>query len=264
MLSRISVIPFVIITVACALLGACCASARNEKSAPPPPDPIARFAGRWAKFGPYNIIGAGSDQVWTIAREDGCWSLAITVVNHPSVNAESRELTRTTYAPTPLAWRDGRLEFVDPRSPEVRQRFTVDVVGDHLMLPAVVQRDERTWEYQSGSDRESFQCAHDPHVVPGGDAVLSLVGVRDRPCFYRTIEDKSGLGKGEMKPAILFFQIDPSGAEHVCARVVFEGEPWGTVVWRGTSFSGFFGESWERLDDENWYRITFLPRVERP
>jgi hypothetical protein len=44
----------------------------------------------------------------------------------------------------------------------------------------------------------------------------------------------------------------------------FEGEPWGTVAWRSTSFSGFFGEPWERLDDQRWSRIQVLPRVPSP
>lgn len=264
MLSHITRVPYMLLAGACALLGACCALHSTEKPAHPPPDPIARFAGRWARFGPYNIIGAGSDHIWTIAREDGCWSLAITVVRHPSVNEKSRALTRTSYAPTPLTWRDGRLDFVYPPSPLFRTRLTADIVGDRLMLPALVQRDQRKWEFEAWNERELFQCEHDPRLVPSGSAVVSLIGYPGKPCYYRTSTARSWMTQDRMVLCIVFFQLAPDGAEHICAQLVFEGEPYGTVMRLGESYSGFAGDAWERLSDEDWRTIQALPLVQPP
>lgn len=253
-----------IVASLCALLSGCLSSTRPAEQETVPADPIARFEGRWVQRGPYNIIGAGIDEVATIARDGDGWTIAFTLVRHPSVNEKSRELTRVEYAPAPLEWEDGCLAYTDPRRPGLRTQRTVDIVGERMLLPAVVQRDERTWEFRGDHERDSFQCEHDPRVVPTGTAVQSRAAYPQLPSHYRMTEASSLAKQGTLAPCLQFFQIAPDGSEHVCAQLMLEREPWGIYVRFGDSWSGYAGDGWDRLSDADWLALQAIRLVQPP
>jgi hypothetical protein len=246
------------LAIACLAAATSCRSGAATETAGTP-DPIAPYAGRWIQRGPYDIIGAGTDEVLTIARDEHGWTLAITLVLHPSVNEASRALTRVEYAPTPLVWRAGCLEYPNPRQPACRERLTVDMVGERMMLPAIVRRDERTWEFQGRHDHDTFQCDHDPFVVPEGGAVTNRIGYPKQPCYYRMTETRSLEQQGTHVPCLQFFQIAPDGSEHMCVQLVFERGQYGTLLRLGTTYSGYAGDPWMRCPDEEWRAVQAVP-----
>lgn len=227
----------------------------------PRADPLAAFEGSWIHRAPRSIIGRGTDEVWTIQRTDAGWTLAVTTVHYPSVNEPSRAVLRGTYAPVPLAWTDGGFEFVHPQRPAFVERLTAERVGDVMRAPALVRRDERTWEYRSWRESERFQCEHDPRVVTSGRATLTRPGHADRAMHYRSATAPSSSSLSAPVPCLEFFELDADGREDIQVRILFEAEPWGTIERRGAGWDGFAGRQWELLDAHEWAEIRALPHT---
>jgi hypothetical protein len=251
------------------LLLALAAGCQAPSSAPPgsievPPearDPIAAYAGRWIRRGPYNIIGAGRDTIWTIDRAASGWTIRLTIVHHPSVNEDVRTITREDFEPSALAWVSGALEFKSPRNPEQVELATVAVIDDKLHFPVVVQRDERTWEYRTWLEGGVMQCAHDPRVVPAGDATHPFARWKGERSTYRTRQVPSVHAPGTQVTAIEFCETSPQGVDVPCAVLVLEVPPNPPHIRRpGDSFHFLFaGTQYSRLSDEGWRAILAMP-----
>jgi hypothetical protein len=252
----------------CALVPGCQARTPVEPDrigqVPATPDPIAAFAGRWIHRGPYDIIGGGVDTTWTIesgAGEHGAsgWTLRKTLVFHPTVNENPRVVTRMDFEPVELSWVDGAFGFPDPANHDLAERITVELRGGKLLLPAIVQRDERTWEYRSWMDGGVMQCAFDPLRVPSGPATHPFAVWGGQPSTYRTTQVDSIYARGERVTAIEFAQTSPKGEDWPCAELVLERDPNPPYIRRPNISLQFASEEFERLQDDDWRAILELP-----
>lgn len=230
-----------------------------EVATPTASDPIAPFEGRWIQRGPYNIIGAGQDVIWTIARSAEAWTIAQTVVYHPSVNERDRTLTRQDFAPVALEWSENAFSFTDPRGSDVRHRITVELRGEVLWLPALVQHDERTWEFRTWHEGGLMQCEHDPLSVSSGSATHPIQAWVGQPMSYRTIDVDSIYARGTRVPAVEFLQRTPQGEVVTCGQLVLERSPDPRWLRRVNGSVEYAGTQHVRLSDEAWQTIYALP-----
>ncbi len=251
-----------------ALTAGCQASTSTEPDAgasssialpPAAPDPIAEYAGRWIRRGPYDIIARGHDTIWSIERGASGWMIRMTIVDHPSVNVDPRIVTRQDFEPVALAWVGEAFEFEHPRPPHRVERITVDLDGDKLYFPALVQRDGRTWEYRGWSEGGVIQCAHDPLKVPTGSADHPFNNWNGPPSTYRTKQVDSIYARGERVTAIEFFQTPPQGVEQSLAELILERPPHRHWI-RKPHTSAWNAVVYERLSDEDWHAVLALPR----
>lgn len=240
---------------------ACHASrpAPSTAESPQAADPLARFEGRWIVRGPYTPIHSGSDRVVVIARSDDGWTIAWGRVRHPGIVRKDQLTTFFMDRATPLAWREAGLEFESPELPGRVQRITADMRAGHLVLPCVVQRDARTWEYADGLSGGVFVCEHDPLQVPSGSAEHPDARWVGLPSSYRFTEKASLLEPGQYVPVIEFRQQNPEGGEDLCAELMLDRGVEGPYV-RITHLSkAYFGRVWEPLSNEELARLRALP-----
>ena len=230
-----------------------------EVATPSAPDPIAPFEGRWIQRGPYNIIGVGQDVIWTIARGPQGWTIAQTLVHHPSVNERDGILTRQDFAPVALEWTEHAFSFADPRGSDVRHRITVERRDDVLWLPALVQHDERTWEFRTWHEGGLMQCEHDPLRVASGSATHPIPAWVGQPMSYRTIEVDSVYARGTRVPAVEFLQRTPQGEVVPCGQLVLERSPDPPWLRHVSGSVEYAGAHYSRLSDEDWQTIHALP-----
>ena len=227
-------------------------------------DPLADFAGRWVREGPRNIIGRGTDEIWTIARGVDGWTIELTLVRHPSVNEEPRQPEREEFAATPLHWSDGCIEFNHPGSPTLRRNITVERDGDQLFLPALIERDERTWEFRSWNEGGVIQFEHDPRVVAEGSVTHPFQHWVGGSSVYRTQETASVWGGNKRVTSVRIFQNRGSATEELCGELVLEHPPHLPLVRTPFNSVKFMSAQHERQSDADWARIQALPRVESP
>jgi hypothetical protein len=219
----------------------------SPQNAPEPAPKAPLKDGRWV-LRPYrDILGRGWETIVTIRTADGQYTIQFTRIDHHGVNAH-KPPTESVEGPFVVTVKDQVLEYP---SPEGARRYSFRFDGETLVLPAIVQQDDRTWIMErtqvfSKSPEEPskkvcvprksiWQCAQDPKQTPRGRAVFPSPGPPEKwPQSYVYEQGKDE--KGRPVTTLRFLEGLVGEAPKEAARFTWDAEQ--KLDFRG---SGWFG-----------------------
>lgn len=152
------------------------------------------FEGNWLHPSPWHV--GGYDTILEMWRKGDSWTITFTSI---SVHNEhlNRNKTVTVRGPFEAQMQDGVLTYIENGR---KREHTIKLEKrwrDCLVLPAINQVDAKTWVFKAPDDIRgtgtrfaTFECEHDPRIVPVGTATVRGTRWTNEPRFYVYEEDE--------------------------------------------------------------------------